>query len=191
MNCDSMNFSSCYETAITSVMMGWQVLILLIGLCKLRSGLAQSDLQIIVDSIDLQVNEEYFQNCKLDACDNDEMLPIIKFICDFIKEIPSEAMCKCNLYGMVNGEPTEPTGIEIQMTTCQMINDTSFIGPILQVMKIPLECPIQPISIDTGCFTIPMDNFPDFFPSGEYKFAMTLDFNDISLVLMEMYLSFY
>ncbi|XP_014611661.1 PREDICTED: uncharacterized protein LOC106790916 [Polistes canadensis] len=186
-----MNFSSCDETGITSVMMGWQVLLLLIGLCTLRSGLAQSDLQIIIDSIDLQADEEYFQNCKIDACDNDEMLPRIKFKCDILKEIPMETILKCDLYGMVNGEPTEPTGIEIEMTTCQMTNDTSFIGPVLQMLKIPMECPIKPIFLDVDCFTMPTDNFPDFFPSGDYKFFFNLNINDVNLLSVDMYLSFY
>ncbi|KAI4504408.1 hypothetical protein M0802_000879 [Mischocyttarus mexicanus] len=170
-------------------MMGWQMLLLLIGLCTLRSGLA-SDLQIIINSIDVEANEEYVPNCKIDACDNDEMIPIIKVKCDF-KDIPIETKFKCELYGMDNGEPTVPTGFQIEMTVCEMLNDTSFIGQMTQLLNIPMSCPMKATYIDTDCSPIPMENLPDFFPSGDYKFNFVFDRNTDILFEMNMYLSFY
>lgn len=47
---------------------------------------------------------------------------------------------------MSNGEPTDPTGVDIEMTSCQMINDTMIMGPILKAMGISAKCPIEPVN---------------------------------------------
>lgn len=47
---------------------------------------------------------------------------------------------------MSNGEPTDPTGVDIELSSCQMINDTMIMGPILKAMKMSLKCPIEPVN---------------------------------------------
>ncbi|XP_035726120.1 uncharacterized protein LOC118443366 [Vespa mandarinia] len=186
-----MNVSSCYEIVVTSVIMDKQMLLLLIGLCTLRSVLGQSDLQIIIDNIDLKINEEYIQNCKMDPCETSDMVPTLTIDCQFVKEIPEEAVLHIVLYGMSNGEPTDPTGVDIEMSSCQMINDTMIMGPIIKAMKMSLKCPIPPTNVFLKCFSIPMDEFPDYFPSGEYNFNLLLDYKDVNLFAIDLYLTFY
>lgn len=47
---------------------------------------------------------------------------------------------------MINGEPTDPTGVDIEMNTCQIINDTIVMGPIIKAMNMSTTCPIQPVN---------------------------------------------
>lgn len=47
---------------------------------------------------------------------------------------------------MINGEPTDPTGVDMEMDSCQMINDTMLMGPLLKAMNISATCPIQPVN---------------------------------------------
>ncbi|KAL2735460.1 hypothetical protein V1478_003100 [Vespula squamosa] len=190
MDC-GMNFSSCYETVVTSLIMYRQMLLLLIGLCALRSGLAQSDLQIVIDNIDTEVNEEYFQNCKIEPCENSALVPTITIHCEFVKEIPKDTRVHSVLYGMINGEPTDPTGVDIEMNSCQMMNDTMAMGPLLKAMKMAASCPIQPIKVSLDCYVIPLDEFPDYFPSGEYNYNIVLDYEDVNIMTLNVYMTFY
>ncbi|XP_046821591.1 uncharacterized protein LOC124425370 [Vespa crabro] len=186
-----MNVSSCCEIVVTSVIMDRQMLLLLIGLCTLRSVLGQSDLQIIIDNIDLKVNEEYIQSCKVEPCETSDMVPTLTIDCQFIKEVPEEAILHLVLYGMNNGEPTDPTGIDIEMSSCQMVNDTIIMGPILKAMKMSSKCPLPPTHMLLDCFVLPMDEFPDYFPSGEYIFNIVLYHKIVNLFVMDVYLTLY
>ncbi|KAL2730571.1 uncharacterized protein V1477_016382 [Vespula maculifrons] len=168
-----------------------QMLLLLIGLCAFRSVLAQNDLQIMIDNIDVKVNEDYVGTCNIDPCENSDMVPMLTVDCDFVKEIPEDAILHSVLYGMINGEPTDPTGVDMQMNTCQMINDTMIMGPIIKAMGISAACPIQPVKMSLNCYAVQMDEFPDYFPSGEYNFNIVLDYEDVNIITLDVFMTFY
>ncbi|KAK2587619.1 hypothetical protein KPH14_003744 [Odynerus spinipes] len=166
-------------------------MLLLLGLCVLRLDLVQSDLQIIIDNIDVEVDEEYFGDCEAQACENDEMIAEFSLDCKLIKTLPIDGTMKAILLGMVNGEPTEPTGIDMEMSMCQLVNDTIIGGPLFNAMKVEPKCPLEPTALQVECYNPPMDNFPDFFPPGEYKFTFDLTHDDAHLFLFEVYLTLY
>lgn len=54
----------------------------------------QNDLQIIIDNIDVKINEDYIRICNIDPCENSDMVPTLTIDCDFVKEIPEDAIVR-------------------------------------------------------------------------------------------------
>lgn len=48
----------------------------------------------MIDNIHIKVDEEYIQNCKIEPCENSDMVPTLTIDCQFVKEIPEEAIVR-------------------------------------------------------------------------------------------------
>lgn len=42
-----------------------------------------------------------------------------------------------------------------------------------------------------NCFALPLEEFPDYFPSGQYKFNIILYYKHVNLFILDIDLTFY
>lgn len=42
-----------------------------------------------------------------------------------------------------------------------------------------------------NCFAIPLEEFPNYFPSGEYNFRIILTYKNISLLILDVQITIY
>lgn len=48
----------------------------------------------MIDNIDVKVNEDYIGTCNIDPCENSDMVPMLTIDCDFVEEIPEDAIVR-------------------------------------------------------------------------------------------------
>lgn len=42
-----------------------------------------------------------------------------------------------------------------------------------------------------NCYAVQMDEFPDYFPSGEYNLNLVLNYEDVNILTLDVFMTFY
>ncbi|CAD6232570.1 GSCOCG00006955001-RA-CDS [Cotesia congregata] len=145
----------------------------------------QGDFVVLLKDIDCPLfNEEYFTEPDTYIDDNNAIF----FNTTIVKEFLPLTQGYLGIIGASLGEYVVNTGIDVEMTLCDMMNEPVIMGPLLRVFGFSDDnCPPKPGVYGSEGYTLPTATFPDDFPRNQYKAVFKLTNEDEELIILNIY----
>ncbi|KAK0182471.1 hypothetical protein PV327_000611 [Microctonus hyperodae] len=106
------------------------------------------------------------------------------------QSLPESAICHLYMLGDSMGEYVVPSGLDAEMTLCEMINEPIVLGSVLKVFGFDKdECPPKSGFYGNEGYKIPTENFPDSFTPNKYLFILELYTPDEPIITLHLTLN--
>ncbi|KAH0561651.1 uncharacterized protein LOC123265603 [Cotesia glomerata] len=106
-----------------------------------------------------------------------------------VKSFPTETQSYFQLLGASMGEYVIHTGLELQMSLCEMLDEPIIVGPILQIVGFDKpNCPSPPGVYGNENIEIPMELMPDEVIPNKYLISWELTYKEEKLLVIMIYI---
>ncbi|KAK0164377.1 hypothetical protein PV328_003013 [Microctonus aethiopoides] len=151
---------------------------------KKRNLKLRAELVIVYEDVIFPIiNEKYFG--MVDAYLTEDNRIAGNF--SIIQSLPESAVCHIYMLGDSMGEYVVPSGLDAEMTLCEMINEPIVLGNLLKVFGFNKdECPPKAGFYGNEGYMVPTTNFPDSFTSNKYLFIIELYTSDEAIITVHL-----
>ncbi|XP_057330034.1 uncharacterized protein LOC130670622 isoform X1 [Microplitis mediator] len=139
---------------------------------------------VLEDAMCTAYDEEYF--LEPETYVNDENAWVVNMT--LIKPLSIETQGYFSLTGASMGEYVVNTGIEVQMSLCDFIEEPIIMGRVLQAFGLSVDdCPPKIGPYGTEGYIFPTDTLPDEFPPNKYMVEFGLSYEEKPLIVYQVF----